>query len=299
MELPSNGQWAVGLIQQELHELKRQHAAVLDDRDPEPLHRMRVCFRRLRSTVHQFGPALLLPPSVSDASMARIGRRLGMTRDLDVLRQLLQDQLFPQIPAVEQQQLRGVLKQLRRERKLAFEDLRLTLKSRRYLRLLADLRPWVQQPAFTPLGEQPLLTWVPEWKATVLVGLLPHGGWFVPSLHAKGAPEQLHSLRKAIKRARYGLANLQRLEGSGVDPWIASFKALQQHLGDLNDLDVLTRAIAHGLDGEPQDLLPVLWSTLTGVRTKAWQDWTLGADPLRSPGGRRALHQMLVAGPGA
>lgn len=292
----TNGGLALALIRRALKEVSHLHPEVLADQDPEPLHRMRVCFRRLRSTVLQFAPALKLPPSVCNASIAKLGRRLGMPRDLDVLRLQLDQQLLPRIPAAEHRTLKRVIKQLRRERQLAFDDLKETLKSRRYLSLLAELRLWVKEPCFSPLGEQPLQEWLPEWKWSVLSGLLADPGWWVGDLGAKDAASQLHQLRKTIKRARYGLANLQDVEGAAVIPWIALLKDLQDHLGVLNDLDVLESAINHLLDGDPLKLLPILSAEIAAARHKAWQCWDQQAAPLRSYEGRSGVYQMLMAG---
>lgn len=292
----SNGALALDLIRRSLKEITHLHPDVLADQDPEPLHRMRVCFRRLRSTVLQFAPVLSLPGSLCNSSMAKLGRRLGMPRDLDVLRLRLDQQLLPRIPAAEHLVLKRVIKQLRRERQLAFDDLRDTLKSRRYLSLLADLKQWLREPCFSPLGEQPLHDWLPEWKWSVLSGLLVEPGWWVTNLDAKDGLSQLHQLRKTIKRARYGLANLQDVEGAAVVPWIALLKDLQDHLGELNDLDVLERAIASLLDGDPQKLLPILCSEIAAARHTSWLCWDQQAARLRSHEGRGDVYQMLVAG---
>ena len=54
------GEHARDLIAARLARLVSLQADVLADHDPEPLHQMRVSFRRLRSSLEQFGPALVL-----------------------------------------------------------------------------------------------------------------------------------------------------------------------------------------------------------------------------------------------
>ena len=156
------GAVASALVAERLRRVVALQGEVLSDRDPEALHQMRVSFRRLCSTLEQFAPALNLPDAVDPQRIARIRRRLGLTRDLDVLRQRLDQQLLPQLPEREIRQLKPLLKQLKRERQLAFEDLVDTLQGRRYLKLLATLQQWLKQPVFTPLGEEPLAAWRPE-----------------------------------------------------------------------------------------------------------------------------------------
>ena len=69
----SSGTYAAECIQEHLRHVVDLQADVLADRDPEPLHQLRVRFRRLRSTLLQFAPALLLPSSAADGRIAKIG----------------------------------------------------------------------------------------------------------------------------------------------------------------------------------------------------------------------------------
>ena len=96
----SNGAFAVDLIGRYTHKLVALQSPVLADRDPEPLHLMRVSLRRLRSCLQQFAPALRLPRAVADPRLAKTVRRLGMARDLDVLRQRLEQDLMAELPEV-------------------------------------------------------------------------------------------------------------------------------------------------------------------------------------------------------
>jgi CHAD domain-containing protein len=295
----SGGDYAAAILEQQLRHVVDLQADVLADRDPEPLHQLRVRFRRLRSSLRQFAPALILPESADDQRIAKIGRRLGMARDLDVLRDRLDQQLLPKLPEPELLALKKLLKQLKRERKLAFEELHITLHSRRYLRLLADLQTWLKQPGFTPLGQEPLLDWLPQWKLAVLADLLPHPGWRVSDPHAASALEAVHQLRKRLKTARYGLANLKEVEGEAVAVWASRFKAMQERLGDLNDLQVLHTAISHQLDGEMEALVPTLCWHLLEARNQAWRQWLELSAELRTPEGRQSLYALVLQPPAA
>jgi CHAD domain-containing protein len=294
--LSTCGHFAAEQLQRHVRSLVGLQSDVLADRDPEPLHQMRVRFRRVRSTLGQFAPALVLPERLDDGRIAKIGRRLGIARDLDVLRARLQDALLPLVPEREGLVLKPVLKQLRRERKLAFSDLQDTLQGRRYLRLLADLQGWLRQPRFTTLGEELLLDWWPHWKLALASDLLAHPGWRVLDPHDPQGLEAVHDLRKRLKRLRYGLANLQPLSPDILDPWLVRLKAMQEHLGDLNDLQVLQVALAHQLEGEADAVVPTLCSLMAESRSKAWGHWLdLSAD-LRTPQGRSHWYSMLVSG---
>ncbi len=293
------GAYAAELMQQHLRHLVELQAPVLEDADPEPLHQLRVRFRRLRATLAQFAPALELPESVTDQRLAKFGRSLGLARDLDVLRARLEGELVPQLPPHEVATLRRVLKQLKRERRLAFEGLVDTLQGRRYLRLIAELQGWLRRPRYTALGEEPVLAWLPEWKAPALAGLMLHPGWRCRGYGAAGDASALHDLRKRIKAARYALTNLEALEGELLSPWIARFKAIQEQLGEFNDLLVLQRALEDQVDGELDGTLPTLCSLILEGRAQSWGLWQASVADLLDPrtqASLRRLQQGVAAG---
>lgn len=287
-------QVAATAIEARLRRLVVLQGDVLADQDPEPLHQMRVSFRRLRSTLEQFAPALRLPDGVEPRRIARIGRRLGLTRDLDVLRQRLEEQLVPLLADREREQLRPLFKQLRRERRLAFEELAETLQGRRYLKLLAQLQRWCRQPQATALGGQPLQDWRPELVQAVLQGLMGLPGWWAQSAYDTEAVADLHTLRRRIKRARYGLANLEPLEPERLGPWVERFRRMQELLGDLNDLQLLQAALDRQLDGRPDQLLPGLCSLLAEQRDQAWQDWRCLVEAQQQAEWRRQVHGLAL-----
>ena len=289
------GEHARTLIASRVARLVELQADVLADRDPEPLHQMRVCFRRLRSTLEQFSSALVLPDAAAPERIARIGRRLGLPRDLDVLRQRLEADLLPLVPEREIRQLKPLFKQLRRERRLAFEELCEALQGRRYLKLLAQLQAWLKTPQFTAMGEEPLVNWRPELTQSVLVGLTSLPGWWVTSPHGADAVADLHRLRRRIKRARYGLSNLERLDPGAFAVWISRLRRLQECLGDLNDLQLIEAALHHQLDAPADQAVPGLCSLLMEQRGAAWQRWCEQAEVLRHPQGRSELQALQLS----
>ena len=293
----SSGSVAAALIEARLRRLVALQTEVLADRDPEPLHQMRVSFRRLRSTLEQFAPALCLPDAADPRRIARIARRLGLARDLDVLRQRLDEQLVPLLPERELQQLRPLFKQLKRERRLAFEELRDCLQGRRYLKLLAQLQGWLKRPAVTPLGEEPLLAWRSEWLQACLGGLTTLPGWWAANPYDSNAVAELHRLRRRLKRARYGLSNLRAVDPDRIGPWLVRLRQLQSLLGDLNDLQLIDAALHRQLDLSPDQLLPALCSVMAERRAQAWQQWQEQAEPLRSSEGRAEFHGLALIQP--
>jgi CHAD domain-containing protein len=288
----TNGAFAQQLIDRSTRRLVGLQAEVLDDHDPEPLHQMRVAMRRLRTALRQFGPALLLPEEVHEQAIARVARRLGRARDLDVLGQRLDERLLPQLPEAEQRALRPVRRQLRRERQLAGEQLAEVLRGGRYLKLLAQLQRWQKQPHFTPLGALPLRDWLVEWQTPELAAILAHPGWFVADL--EGDLTQVHALRKQCKHARYALEPLQPFTGRHCSTWAERFRHWQDLLGELNDLEVLRQAIETQRGQPLEQGLPQLQALLQASGAQLWQQWRGEAQAQLAPRRRRRLFQDLL-----
>lgn len=290
-QLLSNGSFARDLLHGHVSKLVQLQAPVAEGKGTEPLHQMRVTMRRLRTTLLQFEPALHLPPAINDQRLAKWVRRLGMARDLDVLRERLEDGFVPQLPQAEVKALRPVLKQLRRERQLAYGHVVEVLQSRSYLEGLAQLQGWLKQPEFSRLGHEPIRDWLLEWQGPCLASLFLHPGWQVAS--ATGEVEVLHELRRQIKQARYRLENLSALEGGNTAAWIVHLKQGQELLGEFNDLQVLQRAISDQVPGRLEQELPQLEWLLVQHQRHCWEQWRDLVIELLPQRRRRRLWQAL------
>ena len=291
--MPRLGEHGADLLRQHTKALVRWHGPVLENRDPEPLHQMRVSMRRLRTTLDQFGPALVLPKGLTAERVAKPLRRLGMARDLDVLGQRLEQALVPQLPRAEARQLKPVLKQLRRERQLAHGAVVATLQSSSYLALVAQLQGWLKDPQFSAWGESALDGWVWELQLPALGALFLHPGWLVEELGDEG--EAIHALRIAIKHARYGMEAIGPRAGPGTRRWIDRFKAAQDGLGDLHDGEVLRRAIDSQIPQGLDEAMPELLALLDQQRQELWQQWRRQARSLNTSRQRRLLLKALLA----
>ena len=290
----TNLQLAHGLIEQQLQRLVKGHQRVLERGDPEPLHQMRVAMRRLRTTLQQFAPVVELPKSVTEQRLSKSVRRLGLARDLDVLQGRLVDSLLPQLPEGERSALKPVLRGLQRERDLAQEHLETVIKGSGHLELVAALQRWLRKPRGTALGELPARQWLLEWQLPFLQALLLHPGWLVPAYGTD--PDTLHDLRKQIKTARYRLENLQPIAGAAPRPWIEHLRQGQELLGELNDYQVLRKAIDNQVPGRLAESLPQLDWLLQQNSRHCWRLWEERRQHLWSARGRRQLHLALAAG---
>lgn len=290
-EAISNGGHAAQLIQKQTRRLGRLQPEVLADADPEPLHQLRVSLRRLRTALVQFQPALTLPEGISERRIARVARRTGLCRDLDVLRERLETRLLPSLPDSEAKALRPVMKQLTRDRRRAFEGLEESLCGHRYLKLLERLHRWQDHPRFTSLGALPLEPWLGEWSAQAVAGLFLEPGWFSED---PGDPA-LHGLRKRIKGVRYGLENLEPHLDPALSRWLTDLRQAQDILGDLHDLQVLAEVLEDLLGSSPSPSFPQLSHWIKRQQSEGWQHWLDLGGRLSQESNRWSL-QTLLAG---
>lgn len=286
----TNGRFAQDLIHHQVRRLGKLQAEVLADRDPEPLHQMRVSLRRLRTVLLQFGPALDLPETVTEARLAAVARRTSLCRDLDVLHLRLNAQLLPRIPDDEQRLLAGPMQRLERDRRQAFETLVEALNSSRYLKLLERLQKWQRQPRFTSLGQFPLLPWLCDWQAPFSAGLFLHPGW----TESDPAADALHGLRKRIKIARYSLEILEPWCDSMLLAWIEDLRQAQDHLGELHDLQILTHNLAASIKHKKWAEMPVLRAELEAQQRLHWSRWRDLSQRLQSDDNRITIQRKLL-----
>jgi CHAD domain-containing protein len=286
----TSGEFALELIRRQTRRLGNLQAEVLADRDPEPLHQLRVSLRRLRTAMGQFAPALEFPDGVSVRRIAAVARRTGLCRDLDVLQGRLRDRLLPRLPEAEQASLAGAMKRLRQDRAQAFATLHEELHSSRYLKLLARLHKWQHKPQFTALGGLPLMPWLPDWPAPFTAGLFLDPGW----LEADASAETLHALRKRIKQARYSLEHFDPWCEPALKAWIQDLKAAQDHLGDLHDLQILHRNFILGDSLKKSLKLPVLQAELEAQQQLCWIQWRELAERISTENHRRMVQRQLL-----
>lgn len=287
---PTTGAYVRSLLNRQVNRIRKLQPQVLADEDPEPLHQLRVSFRRLRTILTQFAPALSLPPGVKGASIARVARRTGRTRDLDVLLERLHGRLLPAVPKRERELMKPFLRHLGRERERALAELERALRSRRHRKLMKKLPRWLEKPGFTVLGERPLTPWLYEWMVPVSSGLFLHLGWFCRDPRS----ERLHDLRKRIKGVRYALEHLEPFLDAEVLGWVGELKQAQDNLGDLHDLQVLGQTLAGRWISPGSHRLPALQAEIVREQEDRWARWVEQADRLCRDDQRLAVHRHLA-----
>jgi CHAD domain-containing protein len=204
--------------------------------DPEYLHQMRVALRRLRTAFELFADALPRPVAAELLEELRwLRRALGRARDWDVF---LAGTLRP---ALSRHPRHAGLRSVR----AACDDLsaearsmaRRALESRRYYALMRALRAltYGDTPVSLRTTGAPRPLSMRRYALAALIRKARKRGRRLARLDAG----ELHRLRKAVRRLRYGLLFLAPLlPEARVRPLAGAVEALQETLGALNDCAV-------------------------------------------------------------
>lgn len=209
--------------------------------DPEELHVMRVATRRMRAALRVFEGHLdaeAVAPLTK--GLRRTGRSLGAVRDLDVFYEKTQRYLDG-LPEDEQDALAPLLRVWREERDAARARMLAYLDGREYRRFVERFEEFLAHPE---TAEPPPLTAdgsvVPHRVADVLPSVL-YGRMAAVWAYAGPLSEpepplvRFHRLRIAGKFLRYTLEFFSEVLGPQGRALIKTTKALQDHLGDLQD----------------------------------------------------------------
>ncbi len=286
------GQYAYSAIQKHFKKTLKWETEVKKDKDPEALHQMRVGMRRLRTAVSRFAPAVDLPKVVSDKNVGKIARRLGNLRDLDVLKETLENFCQPDIPKKERQSLRTALDALGKQREDALIDVRSTLKDGRYKAIKQSLKDWLDEPSYQPLASLPMQEVLPDLLLPEVSHFLLHPGWLVGTQvkeseivvlrdwEAEKVEQELatngkilHSLRKQAKRIRYQMELFTDLYGETYTTYVAELKSIQDILGSIQDSTVLGEWLADVFESDFHAQLPTIATKVAENRYQMWQQW--------------------------
>jgi len=214
--------------------------------DIEGVHQMRVGFRRMRSALSVFRPAVprkLTAPFAQD--MRWVGKTLDDARDLDVY---IADNLSSKGCKAQKRMRRIAM----RRRKRAYDQVRRFVGGRRYAKFCTELSRWLERRAWrkqlSGKKKRCLHCRVTPFAAQVLeqhrVQVLDHGKR-IDKLNA----EALHQLRIDCKKLRYATEFFSPLYGKSMVKFTGQLKGLQDLLGTLHDGAVMTGLQEGLLDG--------------------------------------------------
>jgi CHAD domain-containing protein len=229
--------------------IEGNRSGALADADVEYLHQMRVALRRLRTAFEVFADAV--PQSVAAPLLEELRwltRALGRARDWDVF---IAGALRPALAQRSRQPglraLRAASEDLSADAKSAAHR---ALESRRYYALMRALRALGYGD--TPLAPRPAgaVRSLPMRNAAAVIGAMYARAGRRGRKLERLDPGDLHRLRKAVRRLRYGLLFLAPLlPEARVQPLAASVESLQETLGGINDCAVAGKLIEQARAG--------------------------------------------------
>ena len=196
---------------------------------------MRIAVRRLRSAIALFRPLLELPDAARfDAELQRLGRVLGQVRDWDVFCGEVLPAAERDAPEAQPQLLKGPASAERAE---AYRRLVDELGGAAFTSLVLGLATWTEdRPEGTQVlgngraGDR-LVDLAPELLGRTVRKALRRGRRI-----RRRSGEELHDLRKSLKRLRYSVEFLSGLCGrKRTRAYLRACKDLQEGLGAIND----------------------------------------------------------------
>jgi len=209
--------------------------------DIEELHDMRVATRRMRAAIRVFGEYMDMKKIRPFAKkLRRVGRILGAVRDLDVFK-LKTQAYIDTLPPQRQDELEPLLSVMDEEHQKAREQMLNLFDSDYYERFKKRFAKFLKKPgaaALPALGSRGEL--LPQHIRLVLPVVLYQQLANVRAYEelTKGPEvslERLHRLRIAFKGLRYTLEFFREVLHPDTAQVIEEIKALQDHLGDLQD----------------------------------------------------------------
>ncbi|NJO85953.1 MAG: CHAD domain-containing protein, partial [Synechococcaceae cyanobacterium RM1_1_27] len=252
--LPSTlGDYVPRILTGHWHKLLNYRDQVLADGQTESLHQLRVTVRRLRAGLDLFGLALEIPKQGRSKKLQRLGSALGEQRDLDVMMKTLAEIYRPQVPDGEQIWIDHLTRDLGKHYPKARRHSHKLLQSKGFDKIYLTWQAWIDAPTYSPKESYPLAQSLPLLLLPALRDVLLHPGWHLELPPCQdpefvNSVEPLHTLRKALKRLRYQLEECRSFYPASLKTWIQDLKDLQDHLGQINDDQVMRTQLA--------DLLP-------------------------------------------
>jgi CHAD domain-containing protein len=247
------------LLRQQLREIHAHDPGTRLGEDPESLHDMRVAVRRTRALLRAGRPLVASDTSELEQRLKELGAVLGAVRDLDVLLEHLSAEAATLDE--DQREAKALLRRLSRARSRCRQTLLATLDSTEYLALLDDFGRTLD--GLTASGAEVTLD---ELAAKAVRKLRKQAS----ALPDEPPDEELHSLRKTGKRARYAS------ELAGHEDVVARAKKFQDVLGEHQDAVVAEerlRALAARASPAQAVAAGRLIERERGRRAQARADW--------------------------
>ena len=287
------GDFAYSIIAEQFRRIMKREKKVLEDKESEHLHQMRVGTRRLRTALQIFDRAIVLPKVARANQVRDLARVLGAVRDMDVQLANLQNTYQPQLEKREQKDLKQVIRALEQQRVEALAQMKAVLMGRSYKDLKGAYESWLKKPKYQPIAHLPLSIVLPDILSPLLSEVLLHPGWLVERQEISTENgERIHDLRKLCKQVRYQTEFFSSLYGEDFQIWIDEIKAIQDRLGVFQDTQVLQALLVEVLGCKPK--LHTLQQLIEQKQSEALSQWEETRKKYLDPKFRYHLHRILL-----
>ncbi len=291
---PTVADFSQELIANFLRKIGRYQALVLQDTEPEALHKMRVGMRRLRTVLQVLEPLLILPKAFSSQSIGKLAKKMGAVRDLDVMKASLQT-AGQDLPPSEQKILNKIAKSLTRRRRQAFAQMEKSLATS-YRSIMQAGQQWLNRPRYrhSSMANQPIVDVVPDLLLPIIGRFFLHGGWGVMATELNENQAIVHNLRKCTKRIRYQTECFTPCLSNEFTQFLLPLEASQECLGTMQDAAVLRDFLQQEVGGKISKKMPVLIDQLEQKTEQAWQEWQSIRGQLCDPQWRQYLRRAIL-----
>ena len=232
----------------------------------EGIHQTRVAMRRLRSALRLFEPRLEThATAIFQSQLQRMGRVIGEARDWDVFCLEMLPKSLDELDKADW--VRSIRKAANARRLAAEAKAARELDAASFTELMLGLSAWIEEgrEQRRSLGDKRL----EQSLSDIAPGLLDRMDGKAESrarrIGPKSPAEELHPLRKSLKKLRYSVEFLGSLYSpKPVKRFLKPLKKLQQSLGVINDSATAVR-FAERLAEEERVDLPVAVARLAHV----------------------------------
>jgi CHAD domain-containing protein len=276
--------------------IDRDHRNLLHDASPDCVHALRGALRRARAALLLFDD-LLAPGDATwlRHELKRYARKLGATRDLDVLIGWSKTHPPGYHPEARFEDL--LPSAAEQARQAAVGGALGAARSARATLLVEGLEEWVRcSGARLALGDDPAVgRRIEAWVAAADTKVRKQGA----NVGKLGASSR-HRLRGRLKTLRYNYELQRRLDGQSGNPkYLACLTDLHRILGDLHDLEVGSRLTAKLLEPKGRIAFAAIRAAqAAGLRRSLKSAWiafgaSRPAEQATAPYPRRELKPLL------
>jgi CHAD domain-containing protein len=260
------------IVTKYIHKITHYPAAVMQDIEPESLHKMRVAVRRLQAVLQVLEPLVILPTAFHNKKIGQLAKVLGAVRDLDVMAELLQSVELT-VPTAEIEILTTVAKPLIRLRQQAFTKMAKYL-AHNYRSLIKASHQWLKHPQYfnQNIAMQPIANVLPDLLLPLIGEFCQHPGWWIATKLDRHQ-NILHDLRKLTKRVRYQTECFSPYLPADSRQFLQPLEASQEYLGQMQDAQILQNFMRQEIGHHIIKKLPILSDRLYQITQQAWQDW--------------------------